>query len=163
MIKISILEPSEYESNPHLVAVTTDNNNSEKKIFFFKVENTLKICTKKPYTNPISGVSSCISYQAEFPFKALEWFTDAIENVFPNTPENGGLPKGQYHFEKVIDGERVRITRPMSLSGKHGTESGYSLVNFDRTTGPGPSRISFTDSLLFEDGLLDLMKNISNS
>lgn len=89
---------------------------------------------------------------------------NAVENIFPKPSDQGGLPKGQYHLEEIIDGERLRINRPVNLHGKYGREYGYSLTNFSRTR-PGrstPQGLDFTDSMLFEDGLLDLMKSISN-
>jgi hypothetical protein len=97
--------------------------------------------------------------ELEIPKKGLSWFVNVIEDKFLKTEEQGGLAKGQYGFEEVIDGERLIVSRMFGTSGyRFRNHSRYSHLWDDSTD---PQNAMFTDEMLFEKGLFDDFKKLA--
>jgi hypothetical protein len=97
--------------------------------------------------------------QLEIPKEGLSWFVRMIEEKFLKTAAEGGLPKGEYGCEEVIEGERLIVSRMFGTPG-------YSFRNHSRNsyvfkTQKRPQEAMFTDEMLFEKGLFDDFKKLS--
>ena len=95
----------------------------------------------------------------EFPISGLPWFINTIEQRFFKTGADGGLEKGKFSHEEEIAGERLCISRMFG-------EPGYGFRNCSRndyvhTTYDSPQEADFSDELLFQKGLFDEFKIIS--
>jgi hypothetical protein len=97
--------------------------------------------------------------ELEIPKEGLSWFVRMLEEKFLKTAAEGGLPKGQYGCEEVIEGERLIVSRMFGTPG-------YSFRNHSRNsyifeTQNRPQEAMFTDEMLFEKGLFDDFKKLS--
>lgn len=97
--------------------------------------------------------------QLEIPKEGLSWFVNVIENKFLKTEAEGGLAKGQYGYEEVINGEKLIVSRMFGTPG-------YSFRNHSRDsyifkTQKRPQDAMFTDEMLFEKGLFDEFKKLA--
>jgi hypothetical protein len=97
--------------------------------------------------------------ELEIPKEGLSWFVRMIEEKFLKTAAEGGLPKGQYGCEEVINSERLIVSRMFGTPG-------YSFRNHFRNsyvfkTQKRPQEAMFTDEMLFEKGLFDDFKKLS--
>ena len=103
-------------------------------------------------------------YQREFPLEFLQWFSKALTE-FRKSPIEGGLPAGAMtSADEEVGGEMLCIQRAMGAGGGRG---GYAVLNrsrcergYNESTEFEPHEISWDDSFLFEDGLLDLIKDL---
>ncbi|WP_062058007.1 hypothetical protein [Cellvibrio sp. OA-2007] len=97
--------------------------------------------------------------QLEIPKEGLSWFVRMIEEKFLKSAVEGGLPKGQYGCEEVINGERLIISRMFGTPGySFRNHSRYSHLWDDSTD---PQDAMFTDEMLFEKGLFDDFKKLA--
>jgi hypothetical protein len=97
--------------------------------------------------------------ELEIPKEGLSWFVRMIEERFLKSSAEGGLPKGQYGCEEIINGERLIISRMFGTPG-------YSFRNHSRNsyifeTQNRPQEAMFTDEMLFEKGLFDDFKKLA--
>ena len=97
--------------------------------------------------------------QKDFPLKVLTWFPWALEE-FRKPPSEGGLHAGAMISKDMdVDGEMLAVGS---------TTDGYDLTNWSRNDRENdnepefyePIRISLSWSLLYENGLLDLLKDL---
>ena len=104
--------------------------------------------------------------QADFPMEFLPWFAKALTE-FQKPPIEGGLPSGAMtSADEDVGGEMLCIQRAMGAAGGLG---GYAVLNrsrcerrYDANTEFEPHEVSWGDNFLFEDGLLDLIKDLAN-
>lgn len=77
----------------------------------------------------------------------------------------GGLPPNKIATDKEqASGEHLALTRAMD-AGNARRDGGYTINNFDRENhfykSSNFQRITFSDSFLFEGGLMDLWKDLA--
>ena len=102
--------------------------------------------------------------QNDFPMEFLSWFSKALTE-FQKPPIEGGLPPGAMtSADESVGGEMLCIQRAMAGGGGLG---GYTVRNRSRCkrgndieTEFEPHTVSWGDTFLFEDGLLDLIKKL---
>lgn len=98
--------------------------------------------------------------QFELPIAALPWLIDTIENKFWKKASEGGLSGDVLHVDNVVEGEDLRV-RFSPNCGDEGVQ-GFTLENYSRTDrGQNWQDMQTPYTLLREDGLLDLLKDIS--
>ena len=95
----------------------------------------------------------------EFPIKGLPWFIETLEQQFFKTEAEGGLPKGKFAYEEIIDGERLCVSRMFG-------EPGYGFRNYSRQdhvikSYECPQQADLSDELLFKNGLFEEFKKIA--
>lgn len=126
--------------------------------YYFLIDDNYLILALKDFYLP---TKEWMIDQIEFPKWGLIWFLDSLLNRFTRTEAEGGLRKNQLNDTGVVGGEKLVLGRSFGL-GKDGRTSGYKFTTYDRETENGfPKSYSFTDKYLFEDGMLDLMKEIA--
>lgn len=102
--------------------------------------------------------------QADFPLEFLVWFPPALED-FQRPPAEGGLHAGGMTTpDQNVDGEMLCIQRALGAGGGLG---GYAALNrsrcrkgYDPKTEFDPHEVSWPSSFLYDDGLLDLIKQL---
>lgn len=97
--------------------------------------------------------------QLELPINALPWLIDTIENKFWKKASEGGLPGDTLHVDYIAENENLRIR----FSPNCGTEGvqGVTLENYSRKGRHVDwQEMQLPYSLLREDGMLDLLKDI---
>jgi hypothetical protein len=96
----------------------------------------------------------------EFPKQGLPWFIKAIEEKFMKTEAEGGLKKEAFTYSEVINGEKLITLRWFGTPG-------YALANDSRQnyvskTIKKRQEFCFTDTMLFDNGLLAKLKVIAD-
>ena len=96
----------------------------------------------------------------EFPKQGLLWFIKAIEEKFMKTEAEGGLTKEAFTCSEVIEGEKLVTLRWFGTPG-------YALANDSRQnyvskTIKKRQEFCFTDTMLFDNGLLAKLKVVAD-
>ena len=156
----SEIDPHAIQQNPAVVGSVQDNRKPQRTIYLLVVEDYALIAVCNWFTNKKTKQSKWITYQLEMPKSGLPWIVSTLENKFLKLSHEGGLPADVRHYEEIIDGEKLGISRAMSLGNKDHREPGYNFITLSRPE-PGTTigkELSFTDSFLFEHGFFNLMK-----
>ncbi|ELA9866680.1 hypothetical protein [Vibrio vulnificus] len=155
------INPLTVAQDPNLIATVPDDEETTKNFYFLLVDDYIILATAKYFTDKLDGESEWLHYQIEFPKYGLRWFLDTLEGKFFKTEAEGGLPKGTFNDEGLVDGERLKLRRAFNADGNGG--GGYAFITLDRF--PDRRKVcksyTFTDSLLFEHGMIDTMKEIA--
>ncbi|HDY7997763.1 TPA: hypothetical protein ACGUON_004490 [Vibrio vulnificus] len=155
------IDPLTIAQHPSLVAIVPDNRNPTKNYYFLLIDNYIILATAKYFTDKLTRESEWLHYQIEFPKRGLRWFLDTLEGKFFKTATEGGLPKGKFNDEGIVDGERLKLRRAFNADGEGG--GGYAFITLDRIDdyiGLAKS-YTFTDELLFRHGMIDTMRDIA--
>ena len=152
------IDPLTIKQDPNLVASLADDRKPNKTWYFLIIDDYMLIANATYFTDKLTKESEWLHYQIEFPKQGLLWYLDTIRNKFFKTEAEGGLPKGEIGASEVINGEELAIVRAMNADGNRG--GGYTFVTVDRKDGL-PKSYTFTDALLFEHGLMDLLDDIA--
>ncbi|MCS0319424.1 hypothetical protein [Vibrio diabolicus] len=155
------IDPLTVAQDPNLIATVPDDEEATKNFYFLLIDNYIILATAKYFTNKRTRKSKWLHYQIEFPKHGLRWFLDTLEGKFFKTAAEGGLPKGKFNDEGVVDGERLKLRRAFNADGEGG--GGYAFITLDRKEPESvwSKSYTFTDSLLFEHGMIDTMKEIA--
>ncbi|MGY0615887.1 hypothetical protein [Vibrio sp. FJH11] len=156
------IDPLTVAQHPNLISTLPDNKQPTKTFYFLLVDDHIIICNATYFTNKRTGKSKWLHYQVEFPKHGLRWFLDTLEDKFFKTAAEGGLPKGTFNSEGLVDGERLKLGRAFDADGNG--NGGYAFITLDRIDsyiGLAKS-YTFTDVLLFQHGMIDVMKDIAN-
>ncbi len=153
------IDPLTVADHPNLVASIADDRDENITYYFLMIDDYLILSDAIYFTNKVTGVSKWLHYQIEFPKQGLQWFLDALENQFFQTEAEGGLPRGVFNCEGEVGGERLKLRRAFDVGG----ECGYAFITLDRKNENSVMSRSytFTDTFLFENGMIDLMKEIA--
>ncbi|MCG3734525.1 hypothetical protein [Vibrio cincinnatiensis] len=155
------IDPLTVAHHPNLVATLPDKTDDGNTFYFLLIDDYLVIADAQYFTNKRTGESKWLHYQIEFPKHGLRWFLDTLEEKFFKTAANGGLPKGTFNSEGMVDGERLKLGRAFNADGNG--SGGYAFITLDRIDsyiGLAKS-YTFTDALLFKHGMIDVMKDIA--
>jgi hypothetical protein len=103
--------------------------------------------------------------QLDVPLDFLPWFIKKFE-FFITPSTQGGMPAGKMSTdEDIVSGEDIRIISAMD-GGNVRKEGGYMVYNFSRQDqspgGQRPQNLTFSDSFMFDGGLLDLFKTLAD-
>ncbi|WP_172580744.1 hypothetical protein [Vibrio harveyi] len=155
------INPLTVAQDPNLIATVPDDEETTKNFYFLLVDDYIILATAKYFTDKLDGESEWLHYQIEFPKYGLRWFLDTLEGKFFKTEAEGGLPKGTFNDEGLVDGERLKLRRAFNADGNGG--GGYAFITLDRKEPESvwSKSYTFTDSLLFEHGMIDTMKLIA--
>ncbi|REL26618.1 hypothetical protein DXX93_08540 [Thalassotalea euphylliae] len=162
---ITIENPDKTPENIKLVARLNDSLNYEDETYsFFTQENYLSIVHHWIAT-PKNKPSFLTTDQFDAPLEILPWFVDKLE-FFRKPSSQGGLPPQKIATDKeLVGGENIILGRLMN-AGNARQEGGYDICNLDRgdhnEMSSSYARIKFSDSLLFEGGLLDVWKELAS-
>jgi hypothetical protein len=162
MKQFNDIDPLTVSQHPNLIATLPDDEEDTKNFYFLLTDDYIIIATAKYFTNKRTGKSKWLHYQIEFPKQGLRWFLDTLEGKFFKTAAEGGLPKGTFNSEGLVDGERLKLRRAFDADGNGG--GGYAFITLDRIDnyiGLAKS-YTFSDALLFQYGMIDVMKDIAN-
>ncbi|HDY7997849.1 TPA: hypothetical protein RQK61_004617 [Vibrio vulnificus] len=157
------IDPLTVAQDPNLIATVLDDEEATKNYYFLLIDNYIILATAKYFTNKRTGKSKWLHYQIEFPKHGLRWFLDTLEGKFFKTAAEGGLPKGKFNDEGIVDGERLKLRRAFNADGEGEGGGGYAFITLDRKEPESvwSKSYTFTDSLLFEHGMIDTMKEIA--
>lgn len=161
---ITIKDPNNLPQNVKFLATIEDTLNYPGRYYsFFQQDSYLSICfywIVKPNDRP----EFLTLEQFDAPLAVLPWFVDKFD-FFLKMPHEGGLPHGKIMTDKEqVATESLAICRLMNAGNRRG-DGGYQIINFSRQDRDVPGlyqQISFSDSLLFEGGLLALWKSLSD-
>ncbi len=156
------IDPLTVAQDPNLIATVPDDEEATKNFYFLLIDNYIILATAKYFTNKRTGNSKWLHYQIEFPKHGLRWFLDTLEGKFFKTEAEGGLRKGKFNDEGIVDGERLKLRRAFNADCEGG--GGYAFITLDRKEPESvwSKSYTFTDALLFEHGMIDTMKDIAN-
>lgn len=155
------IDPLTVAAHPNLVATLPDATDAGNTFYFLLIDDYIVLADAQYFTDKLDGESEWLHYQIEFPKHGLRWFLDTLEDKFFKTAAEGGLPKGKFNDEGTVDGERLKLRRAFNADGEGG--GGYAFITLDRKEPESvwSKSYTFTDSLLFEHGMIDTMKEIA--
>ncbi|WP_325147844.1 hypothetical protein [Marinobacter sp.] len=136
-------------------------------VWHFFVANEHLIVVKKVWIEGRSGRSGIhATTQYEYPIDGARWFVDTVERFFMPPDHPNAVPRGEITIEEAVSEEILGVTRGAWFGGQH--IPGYSFDNLNRIEhstllpeGPYCQMFEMGDPWLFEDGLLDLFKEIA--
>ena len=164
MKTFSEIDPLTIQQNPYVVGSLADNRKPQRTIYLLIVEDYALIGVCNWFTDGETGDSEWLTYQLEMPKTGIPWIVNTLVNKFFKLSHEGGLPADVRHYEEVVDGEKLGISRAMSLGSGDNREAGYTIKTISRPE-PGErmgKRMNFTDSFLFEHGFFDLLKTTAD-
>ncbi|MBU3025126.1 hypothetical protein [Zobellia galactanivorans] len=155
------IDPLTVAKHPNLIATLPDKTDVRNTFYFLLIGDYIIISNARHVTYKSTGESKWLHYQIEFPKHGLKWFLNTLENKFFKTEAEGGLPKGTFNYIGTVDGERLKLRRAFNADSNGG--GGYAFITLDRKE---PNSVwsksyTFSDSLLFENGMIDTMKDIA--
>ena len=110
------IDPLTIDQHPNLVSKLADDRNPNRS-WYLLVVNDFCIISTVTYKE---RKHKWLHYQIEFPKQGLQWFLDTLRDKFFKTEAEGGLPKGKFHDETSINGERLMIGRAFNADGNRG-------------------------------------------
>ncbi|MBV2130510.1 hypothetical protein [Arsukibacterium indicum] len=160
----TITDPTDPPAGIKLIAKVEDHLNYPGRYYsFFKQDTYLSICRHR-IIKPKDGPEFQITSQFDAPLEVLPWFIEKL-NFFRKMPHEGGLPHGKIMTnEEPVAKEQLAICRLVDAGNQRG-DGGYQINNLSREDRKVPStfqQISFSDSLLFEGGLLDTWHTLAD-
>jgi|TARA_R110002050_G_scaffold56725_1_gene127572 hypothetical protein len=161
---IEITEPDSPAHGIKLIARINDSLNYPNRSYsFYKQDDFLSIVHHWIIT-PKNKAAYLATEQFDAPLEILPWFIDKLE-FFMKSSTQGGLPANKIATDKEkVRGEYIILGRAMD-AGNARREGGYILDNIDRKDhhkiSTNPQDITFSDSFLFEGGLMDLWKDLA--
>ena len=160
----TIADPANPPAGVKLVAKVEDRLNYPGRYYsFFTQDKYLSICRHR-IIKPKDGAEIQITSQFDAPLEVLPWFIEKL-NFFRKMPHEDGLPHGKIiTTEEPVAKEQLAICRLVDAGNQRG-DGGYQINNLSREDRKVPStfqQISFSDSLLFEGGLLDTWHTLAD-
>lgn len=138
-------------------------NYPDRKFSFFKQDLHLSI-VKHWIITPVNEPSYLATTQFDAPLEILPWFVNKLD-FFMKPSTQGGLPPSKMATDKeLVGGEQIFLNRTM-YAGNARRDGGYMINNLDRKDHLPKlddfHKILFSDSLLFQGGMLDLWKDLA--
>lgn len=166
MPNYEMYDPRNPKQAHQLVRIFDDPMGGADKYFFIKENDDFVIYDEQLHIYPatagaLAGTTKLFRSQFEMPMTGIRWFIDVIEQKFFKRKEEGGLPAHKLSYEQIVAGEDLHVMR--SMGG--GDRPGYTITNAsrrDRIDGTDPQRFSISDKWLFEDGLMDYLKELAD-
>ena len=161
---VEITQPDAPAHGIKLIARINDLlNYPDRSYSFYRQDDFLSIVHHWIIT-PKNKAPYLATEQFDAPLAILPWFVDKFE-FFIKPSTQGGLPANKIATDKEkVRGEYIILGRAMD-AGNARREGGYMLDNIDRKDHHKISSnyqdITFSDSFLFEGGLMDLWKDLA--
>lgn len=166
MKKFTNVNPVDVQKDPRVCSkyiVYTSDDGDHNYLYTLVDDSHLVFVTASIYCSRKTGekVKKLVGgTKLEVPKNALSWFVDAIENKFGKTEAEGGLPKGSFGCEEIIQGEKVIVSRMFGVPGySFRNHSRYCYLFEDSTD---PQDLPLSDELLFEKGFFKELKELAN-
>ncbi|KKO44713.1 hypothetical protein WG68_14300 [Arsukibacterium ikkense] len=118
------------------------------------------IKTPSPYPNH-EDEPGLLVFQTEFPKAAAAWIVDTIESRLWRSAAEGGEPSGKNSVREQVAGETLTLRRTMAVGDDR--DKGFILINSSRKSvnfDEDFQEIEFSDRLLKEGGLLDVLRRL---
>lgn len=135
---------------------------AKQRLFVVLSDDDLVFIKKKPSPYPNhEDEPGLLVYQKEFPRAAAAWIVDTIENRLWRSASEGGEPSGKNSVTEVVAGEKLTLRRTMAVGDAR--EKGFILINASRKSvnfDEDYQEIEFSDRLLRDGGLLDILRNL---
>jgi hypothetical protein len=133
-----------------------------QKLFVLNSDKELVFIKKKPspYKHKEDEPSLRL-FQTEFPKAAAAWIVDTIENRLWCSAAEGGEPSGKNSVTETVAGEKLTLRRTMAVGDDR--DKGFVLINSSRKSvsfDEDFQEIEFSDRLLKEGGLLDVLRKV---
>lgn len=165
MQQFQIIDPNTIEEDARVVLKFTEYAEELKRdrFYFLLSENGYLIWAIKTLYPSVNGNPARWSgYNImEFPASGLQWFINVLEQKFFKTAAECGLPKDQFAYDEVVDGEHLCVSRMFGTPG-------YGFRNYSRQDHSweegdedDPQQASLSDELLFEKGLFEKFKEVA--
>ena len=153
-------------------SIDWDRSSEKPKRWLFLIQDNHLIINRKSWLNGFSGKpGKYATSQYEYPIAGARWFVDTVQRFQLPPDHPNAVPRGKFNVRGEVDGETLGVTRGAGFgyTGPDGTQiPGYSFDNLNRiehsTTMPEGHRcqmFEMGDPWLFENGLLDLFKDIA--
>jgi len=156
------IDPLTIKQHPDVVGSIVRYDKPEQTFYILLQDEYILIAVCDYFTNKRTKVSKWLTAQLEMPKAGLPWIVKTIENKFFKLSHEGGLPKGVFQYSEFVEGEELGIDRLMGLGTKENSEAGYEISTHSRLDEDDMSHyLNFTDSFLFDHGLLDLFKEVA--
>lgn len=134
----------------------------KQRLFVVLSDNDLVFIKKSPSPYPNhEDEPGLLVYQKEFPRIAAAWIVDTIENRLWRSAAEGGEPSGKNSVTEAVAGEKLTLRRTMAVGDAR--EKGFVLINASRKSvnfDEDYQEIEFSDRLLKEGGLLDVLRGL---
>lgn len=135
---------------------------ARQRIFIVSSDNELVFIKKAPSPYPnYEDEPGLLVYQTEFPKAAAAWIVDTIENRLWRSAAEGGEPSGKNSVTETVAGEKLTLRRTMAVGDDR--DKGFVLINSSRKSvsfDEDFQEIEFSDRLLKEGGLLDVLRKV---
>jgi hypothetical protein len=133
-----------------------------QKLFVLNSDKDLVFIKKKPspYKHKEDEPGLRL-FQTEFPKAAAAWIVDTIENRLWRSAAEGGEPSGTNSVRETVTGETLTLRRTMAVGDDR--DKGFILINSSRKSvsfDEDHQEIEFSDRLLKEGGLLDVLRRL---
>src|SRR5690554_2487298 len=155
------IDPLTIKSDSRTVGHVVDENKPNRAIYVLIDDSYALLAVCNYFTNLRTKESEWLTYPLEFTKAGRRWIVDTFTIKFVKSSEEGGLAGGVYHYEEVVDGEELGISRDMGLGTNENRQSGYTFLTLSRKEDDidYPKRLSFTDTFLFDRGFLKLIED----
>lgn len=135
---------------------------AKQRIFIVSSDKELVFIKKAPSPYPnYEDEPGLLVYQTEFPRAAAAWIVDTIENRLWRSAKEGGEPSGKNSVREQVAGETLTLRRTMAVGDDR--DKGFILINASRRSvsfDEDYQEIEFSDRLLKEGGLLDVLRKL---
>ena len=158
------IDPLTIKNSPSVVGSLVDRSEINATYYLIIDNNYALIAVCDWFTNLRTKESKWLTDQLEMPKLGIPWIVDTLENKFLKLSHEGGLPADVRHYEEVVEGEKLGISRAMNLGSSDHREAGYNFITMSRSE-PGMTigkELSFSDSFLFQHGFFDLLKRTAD-
>ena len=163
-----IIDPNNPPDGYLKVASAVDPEVPDSVWHFFVSGQHLIIVSKDWIQLDADDPGEFASEQYEYPIGAARWFVATLDRFFLHPDHPNAVPRGAITIEEEVDGETLGVTRGAQYGSILKGIPGYSLDNLNRFSHT-TIRVSTNwcqmfemgDPWLFEEGLLDVFKDIA--
>jgi len=162
---VEITDPDNTPTGVILIARVNDALNYPKRFYSFYRQGEYLSIVHHWIISPRNKAPYLTTDQFDAPLAILPWFIDKLE-FFMKPSSKGGLPANKIATDKEkVGGEYIILGRAVD-AGNARREGGYILSNLNRDIYlhkySSFQDITFSDSFLFEGGLMDLWKDLAD-
>jgi len=163
---IEIVNPDSPPTGVRQVARIEDSLNYPDHFLSFYIQGTHLSIVHHRVAYPKDRPPFLCTHQLDAPLEILPWFINKFA-FFQKNESEGGMRVGQIMTDTdLIQGEDVTLSRAMD-AGNARREGGYIIDNFSRADDFSLDKsalaqgLTFSDSFMFQGGLLDLWKDLA--
>jgi len=162
---IEIMDPNNLPSGIIKLGEINDALNYEDEIYAFYRQGDFLSVVDHSVVKPHHKPPYLSIRQFDAPLAILPWFFDKLVFFRKSSVEGGLAPNRIATDKELIGGEHLILSRAMD-AGNARREGGYMIENINRKAHSIRSSnfqdLLFSDSFLFEGGMLDLWKDLAD-